>query len=140
MKLEEWGLVVVLALCGVCDCKKRMIPVWLPGAYMAGILGMTLFQGGWLNMAAGMLPGLLLCLVSWVSKGRIGMGDGIVMTAVGAGTGLWMSLSVMFWGFIAATLYGFARIMRGKGTRKTEYPLVPFLFLAYVGMLAAGFG
>lgn len=72
-------------------------------------------------------PGIGLCLLftGYLSRERIGYGDGWLMLALG----MWMTLpellQMFFWGLILGMIYGVA-------AEKEEIPLVPFLGAAYL--------
>ena len=62
------------------DLKTKRIPVWIPAAFLAAALAADycfLKEMSGQELRMGVIPGIILLLLSAISKGRIGEGDGI---------------------------------------------------------------
>lgn len=89
-------------------------------------LGMTgLIRLIWSHGTAAWLPGIFLLWAGYISKERIGYGDGWLILALGA----WLSAEELFrllgLGFLYCVVFG---VVSGK----QELPFVPFLTAAYI--------
>lgn len=83
----------------------------------------------------GCLPGLALLGISWATREAVGMGDGMIVMAIGILSGFWNSLLSLFWALAAASVIGCGMMVAGKWGRKKQIPLVPFLLAAYMGVM-----
>ncbi len=127
----------VLAMLGICsyeDLKSRQISVvWLAVFALEGIL-CCLFSGEGLmaHVITAMVPGLLLFLLSFVSGGGIGQGDGMLLMVAGIFLGGSCVLSILVYAVILSGIYAlFLFIVRKKG-KKYEIAFVPFLLAAFL--------
>ena len=73
--------------------------------------------------------------LSSITAGGIGLGDGLVVIAVGFTLGFSVTFTVVMASFLAAGIYALFLTVVKKKSRKTQYPYMPFLFFTYVGML-----
>lgn len=79
----------------------------------------------------GLVPGLVLWLLSVGNSRHIGSGDGILCMALGLVTGLEIMWNVMLGGFCLAGTVGIIQwIYKKKMT--SELPFVPFLLVSYL--------
>ena len=82
---QPWETGVFLLLCSLWDIRSGRLPVWLLAlGLFGGVLSGIIRTGSAAAVLAGMLPGLLLRLLAFFCPGRIGEGDGWVLTAAGA--------------------------------------------------------
>ena len=82
-------------------------------------------------------------MVSRISKGAIGSGDGIMIAAAGAWTGIMFVLTASIAGFLLAGIFGLIYIKIRKLDRKTRLPFAPFftaacLILAVLELIMGG--
>jgi len=88
-----------------------------------------------IDCIGGILVGGSVVLISKATRGKVGMGDGLILCATGIGLGLWGNLELFAFAlFMAAVLCIMLLILR-LVDRKKSIPFVPFLFLSYVGIL-----
>ena len=101
------------------DLKERQIHLPFTGLFvLLGIIRAVLIRRPFSGMAAAVLPGAVLFLAAFASRGGIGPGDGL-MTAV---LGLFLPLEEVL-------------LMRSRGGG-TAFPFAPFLMIGY--LLAEG--
>lgn len=126
--------ILFLGICTLIDLWKKRVWWPLAGGYMFFILALHFFQkditvGGILT---GILPGLGLLFLSWVTKEAVGYGDGMVVTACGTALGLPAVFQMLFLAFgLAAVWSGILLAVKRVG-RKERFPFVPFLLLAQI--------
>ena len=121
-----------LVPCLLWDIRTRTIPGW----YLA--LGLLLASGGsvvftilgriplW-EIFASLLPGLFLLTMSYLTREKIGYGDGICFLILGLMEGPVPCMLVMLLSFLlssAASILGMCLHRAGKNTR---IPFVPFI-------------
>ena len=74
-----------------------------------------------------MIPGLLLLILSVLTKGAVGFGDGLVVLVCGLYVGFLKTIAVIMGAFFLASLAGGVLIIFKKAHRKTALPFLPFL-------------
>lgn len=127
------------------DIFKRKICIL--SVMTAGILGAgTIFKGFgqsllsaddsslWI-LFAGVLFGGLLVLLSFVSSGSIGLGDGLVAAVLGLYLGIYKVVLLFMLSFLLSGIFGVILIICKKAGRKTRLPLMPFILISYTVML-----
>ena len=113
----------------VSDLKSRTIPV-LPVLLFAAVMGVVHVLSGdlpALRILAGMLPGLLLLVVSLASGTSIGTGDGIAVAACGAAIGFSSEFASLTAALLLCCAYSAVLLIRRKAGRKDTLPFLPFL-------------
>lgn len=126
------------------DLKSRRIQIWLYICFGAIGLCVSLFPwigqgnaspGSFVWAASAVIPGLLLLLISRVSRGGVGMGDGWFFVAAAFYLGLWKTLALLFYGLFFCSICSLGMItwgmVRGIGVRKRKLPFLPFLVPAW---------
>ena len=122
------------------DFRTRTVPLWLfQGAGVLLLLwhlfralrdGSGILLSLWAGPLAGLVPGLLLLLVSRLNGGDPGEGDALFFLVLGAALGLKLLLPVLAGTFTAASLGALVLFLKslisGRSARNTELPLLPF--------------
>lgn len=127
------GLVMLGGLT-VLDIRKRQIPVIFPVIF--GCFGFVLRGGSMVfDTVMGMIPGAIVVIVSIISQGHIGMGDGILILFAGGVLGAAKSVEVFILSLINVCLFSAAGLVLKKFSKKTVLPYVPFYFTAYLGVV-----
>lgn len=122
---------IFLGLNAVKDIRKKEISIWSVVIWgLFGIIWMFLdSEFGWKTGLAGLIPGIFLEALSVLSRGAIGLGDGLLVMVAGLYLGLQAAAAGLFWGLIFCTAWGVLIIFLRRGTRNTELPFAPFLLL-----------
>lgn len=84
-------------------------------------------------MLQGLLPGVLLMVISRATRGALGMGDALLMAALGIYLGLCEAVNVLLLALFLAAFWAAVLMVVKKKKGDYEFPFVPFLFLGYVG-------
>lgn len=136
MDLRVICTLVYLGGSGWKDLKSREIPLALPLVYgIGGILCSVLQER---EITDWMLPaglGAFFVALGFLTEGAVGIGDGWVLLALGCLLHTDEYLKTIAAGFLLASFWSAILLVFCKKNRKTEIPLVPFLFLGYVGGL-----
>lgn len=130
---------VYLAYLSVEDIRKKSLPV--PGI-AAGLLFVPFFvitEGAsnitLLDNLKGMIPGVLLIFISFLSRGQIGIGDGAVVLITGVAIGIGNIVIVLTGALLLISVFSMLMLLLGKLNRKSTLPFVPFVFAGYLGVL-----
>ena len=124
----------------IADIRRRRLPLWLLAAGLgAGLLlraGMILMGQEELSRDAaeylpGLIPGALLWLLSRVSKGAIGSGDGACLITLAVWVPLWDLLGILLIALLLAGIGGSIWVIVRKKNFRSELPFLPFLLAAY---------
>lgn len=121
-----------LVAMAVIDRRRKEIPV-LPGilCFVALVLAQVVNCKSWVQWFPGILIGLLLYLVSKVTRGAVGEGDAFVYFVTGIALGFFRNLELLVCSLFLASLFsGFLLVFHRVG-KKYRIPFVPFTALAY---------
>lgn len=121
------GILLYLAVNSWTDLRRREIDLRYTGVFLLFSVICQWHQGklwdGW-----GILPGILLLILSKITRGQIGEGDGIVTMAVGWPIGASAAWNIMAGSFFLAAVAAIGYRVMGK----REIPYLPFLTAAYL--------
>lgn len=138
--LLEVGVFLFLLWNSWNDIRKREIVPWSILLFLVFRLLIFLIQipkldgQVWaevMEMATGVIPGILVLIIGRVSRGMIGMGDGLVLIVIGAYIGATAVISVMMWSFLGASVWCMVFLCLKRYRLKSRIPFVPFLLMGY---------
>ncbi len=132
----------LLLICAIQDIFKKRVLLWLIciGAVMTGVCLPFIDRLSVVDCLGGLAVGLVTLLISKITAGKIGMGDGILLCVTGIGLGFWNNLELFGIAlFLAAVLSIFLLIFRIVD-RKKSIPFIPFLFTGYLIIVFASKG
>ena len=131
---------MVLGLLGLCtweDVKRKELT--LIYILLFGVCGVCLHlfypKCSIYSMLWGMLPGAAMMIVSWITHGKAGIGDGILLVVTGVYLGGMGNLKLFFTGLVLAAFWSLWLLVSGKKKRKDRIAFVPFLLLSYLMMI-----
>lgn len=128
-----------LLLLSVTDIRKKMIPVWVSGALGVLLLACRLWQGVDIgSLTAGILPGIVVLALAACSEGKIGMGDGLVLCALGFGYSLDSMLGMLGSALVFSAMAAIFLIVFRKAGRNKTMPFIPYLFAGYLLCVLTG--
>lgn len=139
LRVEEEGImkeVCVLVLLGWnswTDIRKHRIS--LAFTLVLGTVGFfqKLWGGDYFQILEGALAGLGMMGVSLLTKGAVGMGDGLLLLALAGFLTAEEILKLLLMGLLVCASWGIVLLAARKKKRNEELPFVPFLFLGYLG-------
>ncbi len=132
----------LLLICAIQDIFKKRVLLWLIciGAVMTCVCLPFIDRLSVVDCLGGLSIGLVTMLISKMTAGKIGMGDGILLCVTGMGLGFWNNLELFGMAlFLAAVLSIFLLILR-RVDRKKSIPFIPFLFAGYLIIVFASKG
>ncbi len=112
------------------DLKRKEIDILYTIVFVViGVVYKFVVQGT--HYWNGMIPGMALCLLAFIWKEHIGIGDGIIVMAFGWMCGLTLVCEVLTGGFVLAAGAGIVCYIFG-GKVNVELPFIPFFLGSYV--------
>ena len=125
---RESAVLFMLAASSVSDLRSKSIqilPVVLGGA--AGILFTLLTDETGPAWCMGFAPGAFFLGLSLATKGGIGLGDSLVLLALGAWLPWDLLLSSLFCALLASSAAAAWLLITRRSRRNRELPFIPFL-------------
>ena len=122
-----------LAVSGWMDLRKREISLVLAGIYACAGVAYSVVNGR--TAADFLVPvgiGALVLALGWLSRGAVGLGDGWILLSLGMMLDTGAYIRTVCIGLLLLSAWAAVLLAVFKKGRKTEVPLVPFLFLGYV--------
>lgn len=127
---------IVLCMASYSDIKHRIIAnrLILCG-FIAGLAIMLLqFDGAkafdyFLGFLSG---GGILLIISYITKGGIGMGDIKLMSCVGILMGFSRTISILFFSIIICGIFSAVLLVIKKFSKKSTVPFAPFIMCAAI--------
>lgn len=115
--------ILYAAVLALYDIKNKKLPLVLCiGFLLEGIVCMLIKK----TEIAALIPGAILCIISFLSRGSLGIGDGIVTIAIGMHIGLEKTIYALCIAFVISSIYG-AVLFVIKKNGKYEMPFIPFI-------------
>lgn len=143
-------LLIMLAFYSYWDIREKQLPVlWIVvGILLSAVLGFGNNMQGegmdvWRSMSVvlkGMIPGGLLALLSFVLKGKIGCGDGLVLIIITNMAGMESGLIVWVIAMALSFVYSCLLLIVRKKKKDYCFPFIPFYFLGAVAAYGIGLG
>ena len=136
-QVANWFVLILLAVASVIDWRKREIPMSLLFIMSAGITIFAIYCKDitiWYRLAGGAL-GMMLFVVSTVTKEAIGYGDSWLILLLGVQLGILRVLQLLFAASLLAVIFAVFYLWVRKWNRKATLPFVPFLTIAYLGVM-----
>ena len=129
-----------LTAAAICDIRTRSLPFILlaAGGIMTAAYELSLAACGRLELYGlllAMMPGLLMLIVSFASRGSMGTGDGLTALIAGPMLGAGASCVVVLLAFLFSAAVAATLLAVRKAGRSTRIPFVPMIAAA-AGMVA----
>lgn len=137
MKITEIIVIVLLSVCAIEDIKEKVVSMsMIVGFGALGVIVQCCLRNVsiW-SVLGGMGIGLLIIVLSCLTKGGIGIGDGMLLITTGIYLGVKENFLLLLVALFGVALWALLLILIQKITFKKEIPFIPFVWAAYVGML-----
>ncbi len=130
--MKEWLFFLWSGIGCVWDIRSRTVPQAWIAVGAAGALSILFWTdvSAW-DSVLGMIPGSSLLILSKLTEGKLGRGDGLYLMILGGCFGIRSGCLTLFSGIFLAALFSAAGIFSGKIHFKSRLPLIPFLFLGF---------
>lgn len=126
-----------LLSCGVQDILKKKVYLWILAAGGLFTAVCILFCGdiSILSRLGGAAVGACVILLSFITGGKIGLGDGILLCITGLGLGFWGNMELFCLALTLAAGLSIILLALRKADRKMSIPFIPFMFAGYLIMI-----
>ncbi|MBO4478341.1 MAG: prepilin peptidase [Lachnospiraceae bacterium] len=125
------GLCLLLLIASIEDIRhQRINPYWLL-LHACFVVVVRLILGEFLTGLAGVSIGLLLLGAAFVSRQKVGYGDGLVFMVCGLYLGFWENFSLLFMSLVLCALGGLFLMLIGKIKKGQTLPFIPFVMAAF---------
>ena len=133
---------ILLCICAAEDMYCKKLHLALLAAY--GVAGFIIYMMDGtmrpLDLVGGMGIGLVLVVLSYLSKGAVGLGDGILCVVTGIYLGAVGNMLLLLIALMIVGLWALISISILKRNKKYEIPFAPMVLVAYFIICINGFG
>lgn len=131
------SITTMLVLCSAQDMYKKKLLVWPLVLFALLVILCSCFSNSIsiLDRLGGFILGLGVILLSLVTGGKIGLGDGIILAITGIGLGLWANMELFAIALFLAAIVSILLLILRIANRKKSIPFVPFLLVSYLFMI-----
>ena len=132
-KIVHICLIIILGVICVFDIKRKKIPVYmLIILAAAGIISnFTVGEFDIKKRIIAMLPGMILLIVSMITKQQIGYGDGMIILIMGLYIDIDDILSIVLSSFLLSSIAAIILMTVFKKKKNFEMAFSPFLLIGY---------
>lgn len=132
-KIVHICLIIILGVICVFDIKRKKIPVYmLIILAAAGIISnFTVGEFDIEKRIIDMLPGMILLIVSMITKQQIGYGDGMIILIMGLYIDIDDILSIVLSSFLLSSIAAIILMTVFKKKKNFEMAFSPFLLIGY---------
>lgn len=115
------------------DLRTRKVSVYAVAVFGMAAVTCGIMQGNaaW-SLAAGVLPGAFVLLLALCTRESIGIGDGLVLCALGIFCGMERIVAVFGMALFLSALLAMVLLVLKRAGRKTELPFLPCLCAGYL--------
>lgn len=132
-KIVHICLIIILGVICVFDIERKKIPVYmLIVLAAAGIISnFTVGEFDIEKRIIAMLPGMILLIVSMITKQQIGYGDGMIILIMGLYIDIDDILSIVLSSFLLSSIAAIILMTVFKKKKNFEMAFSPFLLIGY---------
>lgn len=125
-------LLLYLTLCSITDIQTKKISLKISISFlMIGIFLFSLMQGDIKILLANLFTAFFLIIFSIITKGAIGLGDGIIFFVLSFYFTNTATLLILFFSLFFASLFSIILLLRGY-SRKYYFAFAPFINLGFL--------
>ncbi|MDD3403867.1 MAG: prepilin peptidase [Hespellia sp.] len=119
------------------DLMYRKIPVWiiLGGGSIVSILWLVQGKVSGSLVLGGIGVGAVFLLISYLTREAFGYADSLLIIIFGISLGVWNLMQLLTYAFLLSAVFAMIQMVRTSFSRKTAYPFIPFLAVAYAGVM-----
>jgi leader peptidase (prepilin peptidase)/N-methyltransferase len=133
---------ILLLFCSAQDLWRKKVYLWVLGLGGTLILACLPFceKVVLMSRVGGLIVGLVVIMISKITAGKIGMGDGILLCVTGIGLGFWANMELFGIALSLAAVLSIILLMLHIVDRKKSIPFIPFLFAGYLILFVSSGG
>lgn len=83
-------------------------------------------------LGLGVSVGSILIAISLMTKEKIGLGDGLIVTSLGLFLGVSRTVWMLFWASLIMTIVSVILLISGKRKIESRLPFIPALFIGFL--------
>lgn len=133
-EMEQIVLILVLFICTIMDVRKKMLH--LPFIIFSSLIIVFMqLAAKELNLAsalASVTVMLIICGISVISRGQLGMGDGLLLGMTGLGFSVSDNLCMLLYCFVGVFFTAMIWVLIFHGKKESRIPLAPFVLAASI--------
>ncbi len=123
---------IIMLIAAICDFREKTIPISIPSSvlFLSLIYWLYLWSmktSGPKEMMFSLIPGIILIAISCISRKNIGIGDGLMIFALGPFLGLENLMLTIMIAFLFSAIVGGTLLILRKASGKTTLAFMPFL-------------
>ncbi len=131
--MEIAGGLALLLPNAVCDiCKRKISLLWTVCCAAAGLVWQIYMQVTPMAFFSSLLPGGILLCIGYMKVGSVGMGDALILIALGIWCGCGAALWMLVMGCILMSLICIPLLLAHRIQKDSTLPLVPFLLAGQI--------
>ena len=133
-------LLIWLFLCSWQDLRRQEINLVLIGVGFISLFILSLIEGElhlW-ERAIGVSLGMILILLNKITRGQIGLGDGLILSVTGISMGYYINSILLVYSLFIAAIFSILYISKKRVDKKKTIPYIPFVFLVSIGVIFYG--
>mgnify|MGYP001489623331 CR=1 FL=1 len=133
-------LLIWLFLCSWQDLRRQEINLVLIGVGFISLFILSLIEGElhlW-ERAIGVSLGMILILLNKITRGQIGLGDGLILSVTGISMGYYINSILLVYSLFIAAIFSILYISIKRVDKKKTIPYIPFVFLVSIGVIFYG--
>lgn len=136
-EVENWTMLLALMTVSISDIRKKEIPVVSLILMSVSLLILRIFvlNTTWEATSGGIVVGVLFFAISRLTREAIGYGDSWVILFLGICLGGVVTIQILFWASFMTSVFSIIKCIRHGWNRKQTLPFLPFLTVAYIGVV-----
>lgn len=139
--LMNISLGITLLLCAAQDMRKKKVFLWMIilGAVLVAVCVPFCHTYSLIDRLGGLAVGGGVVLISKLTQGKIGLGDGLLLCVTGIGLGFWGNLELFGVALFLASILAIFLLVFRMADRNKSFPFIPFMFIGYVVIYIANY-
>lgn len=139
MNLSLILIIPYLAFCCYTDIKSRYIPL-IPTTIISVVIIVIQFinipfgNTDFFSLIISFIPGIIMILISFLSRESIGYGDSILLSLCCICIGTVNSFFLITCAFIYSAIFSLFLLLKGRKKNET-IPFIPFIFLSLISVI-----
>lgn len=133
----EYLVMSLLIIGAIMDLRYKKVHIALTAVYFAIGVIFNICTGGQAfgSIVGGVFIGILLLLISIITKGKVGIGDGLIVSVLGLFLGFWDNLLLLMTSLFLSAIFAVLLIVIKREDRSYQIPFIPFLLVGFIGEL-----
>ena len=134
--MEQLCILIFLGINSWKDLRTREVSLLTICVFGAvGVVRACFIGGIDMEWVGNVSLGSAVIILSICSKGAVGIGDGLLLLALGTVLSFRQLLAAFLTGLLCSSFWGILLLLLPRGKKTVELPFVPFLLVGYIGGL-----